>query len=62
MARKPRTNATNSDSAEFQELVRKLLAVTLYQAGANYDAIAKVTGKRKAWVVEMMKGLPARQR
>lgn len=61
--KKPARNdeAGNSDT-ESQDLTRKLLAVTLYQAGASYDVIARMTGKGKKWVVDTFEGLPGRRR
>lgn len=42
-------------SAEFLE---KLLVLQLYTLGASQDRIAKTVGRQKAWVNEMVKGLP----
>lgn len=44
------------------ELLRKLIAVNLYHAGASYGAIAKNLGKGKTWVVASLRGLPDRRR
>jgi hypothetical protein len=44
------------------EILQKLLAVTLYQGGASKDLIARMIGRRKDWVVSLLKGLPNRRR
>jgi hypothetical protein len=60
MAKKaPKAEATEVPS---EELLRKLLAVNLYMAGANYTSIARTIGKGKTWVVATLRGLPTRQR
>jgi hypothetical protein len=40
------------------ELLEKLLVFQLYALGARQDRIAKAVGRQKAWVNELLKGLP----
>jgi hypothetical protein len=43
-----------------EELLNKLLAVTLWQAGATQGVIAARLGKGKAWVNAFLQGVPKR--
>ncbi len=40
------------------ELLEKLLVFQLYALGASQDRIAKAVGRGKAWVNDLVKGLP----
>lgn len=40
-----------------EELLQKLLVFQLFELGANQDKIAKVVGRQKLWVNELLKGL-----
>jgi hypothetical protein len=40
------------------DLLEKLLIFQMYALGAPQDRIAKTVGRQKAWVNELVKGLP----
>src|SRR5581483_6947548 len=40
------------------DLLEKLLVFKLYALGATQDRIAKAVGRQKAWVNELVKGVP----
>lgn len=48
--------AHNPDRAA--DLLEKLLVFQLYASGAPQDRIAKAVGRQKAWVNDLVKGLP----
>jgi len=41
-----------------EELLTKLLALSLWTAGANQDTIAAAVGRGKKWVNDFLKGVP----
>lgn len=46
------------DSKRAADLLEKLLVFQMYALGAPQDRIAKAVGRQKAWVNDMVKGLP----
>ncbi len=40
------------------DLLEKILVFQMYALGAPQDRIAKAVGRQKAWVNELVKGLP----
>lgn len=52
----PRTKRDAGDQAT--EVLQKLLVLQMYTLGATQDRIAKAVGKQKAWVNDLLKGLP----
>ena len=40
------------------ELLEKLLVVQLHSLGATQDQIARVVGRQKLWVNELLRGIP----
>jgi len=52
----PKKKRDNPDRAV--ELLEKLLIFQLYALGAAQDRIARAVGRQKAWVNELVKGLP----
>jgi hypothetical protein len=53
--------AKPDQSEELKELLQKLLVVELFALGATQDKIAKVVGRQKLWVNNLLKGLPRRE-
>ncbi len=49
---------TREDPDRAAVLLEKLLVFQLYALGAPQDRIAKAVGRQKAWVNELVKGLP----
>jgi hypothetical protein len=49
---------TTPDSSRTAELLEKLLAVQLHGLGATQGQIAKMVGKQKLWVNQLLKGIP----
>jgi hypothetical protein len=41
-----------------EELLSKLIAISLWNAGASQDKIANALGKSKIWVNDFLKGVP----
>ena len=39
------------------ELMEKLLVLELYESGASQQRIAKLVGRKKAWVNDLLRGL-----
>lgn len=54
MATKDAANA----ASETDDLLRKLLVVQLHSLGTKQDTIARVVGKGKLWVNDLLKGVP----
>ena len=52
----PRTK--RNDGEQVTELLQKLLVLQMHAMGANQDRIAKAVGRQKAWVNDLLKGLP----
>ena len=52
----PRKKQDATDQAT--ELLQKLLVLQMFALGATQDRIAKAVGKQKAWVNDLLKGLP----
>jgi len=52
----PRKKETPNDKTE--ELLAKLLVITLWSAGASQNAIARAAGKSTTWVNKCLKGIP----
>lgn len=48
----------NRDSQKVEELVQKLLVLQMFSLGATQQKTAKVVGRSKAWVNEILKGIP----
>ncbi len=40
------------------DLLEKLLVFQLYALGAPQDRIAKIVGRRRAWIDQLIKGVP----
>ena len=53
MAKPQRSNGDRT-----QELLEKLLAFQLFAMGVRQDRIAKVLGRQKLWVNDLLKGIP----
>ncbi len=49
---------TRENQGRAAELLEKLLVFQLYALGASQDRIAKAVGRQKAWVNDLVKGLP----
>lgn len=47
-----------SDEQTIEELLTKLIALTMWQAGATQGVIAVRLGKGKAWVNSFLQGVP----
>jgi hypothetical protein len=43
---------------EIEELLSKLLAINLWNAGASQNKIASAVGKSPNWVNDFLKGVP----
>lgn len=41
-----------------EEVLQKLLVLQLFSMGATQEKTAKVVGRQKQWVNEILKGLP----
>ena len=52
----PRKKRDDQDRAA--ELLEKLLVFLLYAVGVPQDRIAKTVGRQKAWVNDLVKGIP----
>ncbi len=52
----PKKRRANPDRAV--DLLEKLLVFQLYALGAPQERIAKAIGRQKAWVNDLVKGLP----
>ncbi len=48
------------DQDRTADLLEKLLVFKLYSLGVPQDRIAKLVGRQKAWVNDLLKGLPKR--
>lgn len=46
------------DADRAADLLEKLLVFQLHSLGATQDRIAKTVGRQKAWVNDLVKGLP----
>jgi len=55
----PRKKATPNEQIE--ELLCKLLAITMWTAGAKQMAIARAVGRGGKWVNDFLKGIPKRK-
>lgn len=47
-----------SDLERVEELLQKLLVLQLFSIGATQEKTAKVVGRQKQWVNEILKGIP----
>jgi hypothetical protein len=45
-------------NGQAEELLSKLLAISLWTAGASQGTIARAVNKSKTWVNEFLKGVP----
>jgi len=52
----PRKKQTPNN--EVEELLSKVVAINLWNAGANQNTIARAVGKSATWVNEFLKGVP----
>lgn len=52
--------AKQAQRDEEVELLQKLLVVQRFALGATQDKIARMVGRQKLWVNEIVKGLPKR--
>lgn len=52
----PKKRRGNPDRAA--DLLEKLLVFQLYGLGATQDRIARAVGRQKAWVNDLVRGLP----
>lgn len=52
----PRKKKTPNNQVE--ELLSKLVAISLWRAGATQDVIAERLNKGKAWVNQLLQGVP----
>lgn len=52
----PRQKKIQNEQVE--ELLSKLIAISLWSAGTSQDAIARAVGKSKTWVNAFLKGVP----
>jgi len=50
--------SANDDKLE--ELLQTLIVLQMFALGATQDKIAKVVGRQKLWVNNVLKGLPPR--
>jgi hypothetical protein len=50
--------STNDNCDEIRELLQKLLVLQLHDMGASQTKIARVVGRQKLWVNELLKGIP----
>jgi hypothetical protein len=46
------------DNDRIEELLAKLLTVSLWSTGANQNTIARAVGKSTVWVNTLLKGVP----
>jgi hypothetical protein len=46
------------DSQKVEELLQKLLVFQMFSLGATQGKTAKVVGRSKTWVNEILKGMP----
>jgi hypothetical protein len=54
----PRNRGQGEDRAA--DLLQKLLVLQLYSLGTSQDKIARVVGRQKLWVNDLLKGIPKR--
>jgi len=47
-----------SDLERMEELLQKLLVLQMFSMGATQEKTAKVVGRQKQWVNEILKGIP----
>ena len=47
-----------NDLERIEELVQKLLVLQMVSMGATQEKTAKVVGRQKQWVNEILKGIP----
>jgi hypothetical protein len=47
-----------SDLERVEELLQKLLVLQMFSMGATQEKTAKVVGRQKQWVNELLKGIP----
>ncbi len=50
--------AEQKNEKSIAELLEKMLVFQLYGMGVTQDRIAEKVGRRKAWVNDLVKGLP----
>jgi hypothetical protein len=46
------------DLQRVEELLQKLLVLQLFSMGATQERTAKIVGRQKRWVNEILKGIP----
>jgi hypothetical protein len=47
-----------TSNTEVEELLSKLIAITMWSAGASQGKIARAVGKSTNWVNDFLKGVP----
>jgi hypothetical protein len=47
-----------SDLERVEEVLQKLLVLQMFSMGATQEKTAKVVGRQKQWVNEILKGIP----
>ena len=47
-----------SDLERVEEVLQKLLVLQMFSMGATQEKTAKVLGRQKQWVNELLKGIP----
>lgn len=53
----PKRGAAN-DLERVEEVLQKLLVLQMFSMGATQEKTAKVVGRQKQWVNEILKGMP----
>jgi len=48
----------SAESDRTEELLQTLIALQMFEMGATQDKIAKVVGKGKLWVNNLLNGIP----